>query len=140
MHNFSQILFFLCLFVCTFAYAKTIEITVKLPIGIEKPRESHFRDALARELVNIDGNAKTEIKIKGGRVDIVTPIRVIEVDKAVKWHEAIGQACHYAAYLRLRPTIALYGLERLSQDTLSALNKTANKRRIDIIKIKLAEE
>lgn len=108
-------------------------VYVTLPNGIERPRESHYRDALAKVLEKNGEKVRTEIACKGGRCDIVTPTHAIEVDRARKWHEAVGQACHYALMLRLKPCIALYFVSDLSAEQLSALKKVASRRKIDVI-------
>jgi hypothetical protein len=50
----------------------------------------------------------TEVRIPGGRVDILNDTYAIEVDRAGKWHEAIGQALHYADATGRKPAIALF--------------------------------
>lgn len=50
----------------------------------------------------------TEVRIPGGRVDILNDEYAIEVDRAGKWHEAIGQALHYANATGRKPAIALF--------------------------------
>ena len=73
-------------------------VAVSLPGGIEKPRESHWRDALAAHFSKTEEGVKTEVVLRGGRCDIVTKKYAIEVERASKWHEAIGQAAHYALF------------------------------------------
>lgn len=51
----------------------------------------------------------------------------------LKWHESIGQACHYALVLRLKPCIALYRTSVLSPVQLDALKRLTARRRIDVI-------
>lgn len=50
----------------------------------------------------------TEVIVEAGRADIVNSTYAIEVDKIQKWHEAIGQALHYAKETGKQPAIALY--------------------------------
>lgn len=40
---------------------------------------------------------KTEVAIKGGRIDCETKHFVIEYDFARKWHECLGQVLYYSA-------------------------------------------
>lgn len=37
-----------------------------------------------------------EVPVRYGRIDLLTSDYAIEVDKLEKFHEAIGQALHYA--------------------------------------------
>lgn len=43
------------------------------------------------------GGGKTEVIIKGGRIDCETKYFVIEYDFARKWHECLSQALYYSA-------------------------------------------
>lgn len=102
-------------------------VSVKLA-DIDKPRESHWRDAFAATLEG----AQTEVVVRGGRVDILTDAWAIEVDKARKWHESIGQALHYALYTKRKPAIALYDYDTLSAAQKEALGKLAKRRKIQV--------
>lgn len=53
--------------------------------------ESDWRDALAAAWTG-----RTEVAIRYGRVDVLTPSQAIELDYSHKYHEALGQALHYA--------------------------------------------
>ena len=53
-------------------------------------------------------NGATEVAVEAGRADIVNDTYAIEVDKIQKWHEAIGQAMHYAKETGKKPAIALF--------------------------------
>ncbi len=64
--------------------------------------ESYYSDRIAVEL---DG--KREVKVKGGRVDILTEDYAIEVKKAPHWKHAIGQALWYAQQTNKMPGIIL---------------------------------
>jgi len=114
-------------------------ICVSLPASIERPRESHYRDALAAVLRARGETVQTEVVLKGGRADIVTEKYAIEVDRACKWHEAIGQALHYAMQLRLKPCIALIDADSLTADQLAALKSLCARRRIEIFLLKQQE-
>lgn len=50
----------------------------------------------------------TEVAVEAGRADIVNGTYAIEVDRIQKWHEAIGQALHYAKETGRQPAIALF--------------------------------
>jgi hypothetical protein len=49
----------------------------------------------------------TEAPVEGGRVDVLTDHYAIEVERLEKWHEAIGQASHYANETKKMPIAAL---------------------------------
>ncbi len=65
-------------------------------------REAAWRDALSAEL-----NGRHEVRIEGGRVDVMTDTEVIELDWPHKWHEGLGQALHYAGATGKKPVLAL---------------------------------
>ena len=50
----------------------------------------------------------TEVAVEAGRADIINGTYAIEVDRMQKWHEAIGQALHYAKETGKQPAIALF--------------------------------
>lgn len=136
--RFTEILLSILFTLPCIAGVKTVNVT--LPAGIERPRESHYRDALAEVLKAKGEVVSIEVVCKGGRCDIVTLTHAIEVEHAKKWHEAIGQACHYALMLRRKPAIALYKNSALSDEQFDALKKTASRRKIDIYLIKLTHQ
>ena len=145
LHAYIQMKVFtslLCFLLCAIALAGSSEIAVEMPKGIEKPRESHWRDALAEHFRQTEkiGEVKTEVVLKGGRCDIETLEYAIEVDRAKKWHEAIGQALHYSMYLKKKPCIALFDLDTLSPDGLDAMKQLADRNGIEIIFIVLKNE
>lgn len=129
----SKIFFAFALLLPLALLAEVQTISVILPDGIEKPRESHWRDALAAHFSKAEEDVKTEVVLRGGRCDIVTEKYAIEVDRANKWHEAIGQAAHYALYLKKKPCIALYRADTLSKAQMEAMKRTTARRRIDVI-------
>ena len=65
-------------------------------------RESAWRDALTSHL-----NGKAEVSIEGGRIDVLTDTKAIEVDWPHKWHEGLGQALHYADATGKQGVVAL---------------------------------
>ncbi len=66
--------------------------------------EETWRDAFNDSVTH----GETELDIPFGRVDIVTDSFAIEVDKVSKFHEAIGQALHYAYATKKKPGIAFF--------------------------------
>ena len=66
--------------------------------------EAYWQHAF-NELV---ADGATEVAVEAGRADIVNRTYAIEVDRIQKWHEAIGQALHYAKETGRQPAIALF--------------------------------
>lgn len=110
-------------------------IELRLPHKSENlaTHESHYRDALVRELQLRGYSARKEVKCRGGRCDILTDKYAIEVDRAPKWHEAIGQAVHYAIMLKRKPCIALFDFHKLSTEKREALKSVCAKLGIKIM-------
>jgi hypothetical protein len=52
--------------------------------------EAAWSAALAQAL-----EGRTEVPVQNGRVDVLSDVYAIEVDRLDKWHEGIGQAAHY---------------------------------------------
>jgi len=48
-----------------------------------------------------------EVSIKNGRIDLVTKEYAIEIEKAPKWKESIGQSLWYALNTNKKPAIIL---------------------------------
>lgn len=63
-------------------------LTFNLPSG---GKESLWRDELSRRW-----KGRTEQRIEGGRIDVLTDRYAVEVEFPHKWHEGLGQALHYA--------------------------------------------
>ena len=65
--------------------------------SVNKPKrkrnEAYYRDKLARSL-----NAKTEVVIPGGRIDILSDSQIIEVKHIRNWKAALGQIIVYGDY------------------------------------------
>ena len=120
-------LFFLAS-LCLWAKAEHIELAPEDFKGEFK--EANWRDAFAKFLEKKGDNVKIEVACKGGRCDILTEDFAIEVDSAAKWHEAIGQACHYSLMLKTPAAIALYDWQNLSKSKREALEHTAARRKI----------
>jgi hypothetical protein len=68
--------------------------------------ERDFQEAFNR--VYFQGKAKMEVPVRYGRVDLLTDEYAIEVDRLEKFHEAIGQALHYARETGKKPAIAIF--------------------------------
>jgi hypothetical protein len=62
------------------------------------------------------GKAKMEVPVKYGRIDLLTDDYVIEVDRLENFHEAIGQALHYAKETGKKPAIAIFMEEQRDAD------------------------
>ena len=66
---------------------------------------------IAFNRVYFRGKAKMEVPVKYGRIDLLTDDYAIEVDSLEKFHEAIGQALHYAKETGKKPGIAIFIME-----------------------------
>ncbi len=76
----------------------------------EKDYQIAFNDAY------FHGRAKMEVPVKYGRIDLLTDEYVVEVDRLEKFHEAIGQALHYARETGKKPAIAIFMEEQRDED------------------------
>jgi hypothetical protein len=76
----------------------------------EKDYQIAFNDAY------FHGRAKMEVSVKYGRIDLLTDEYVIEVDRLESFHEAIGQALHYAKETGKKPAIAIFMEEQREED------------------------
>jgi len=76
--------------------------------------EQDFQEAFNR--VCFKGKAKMEVPVKYGRIDLLSDDYAIEVDKLEKFHEAIGQALHYAKETGKKPAIAIYIVDHQQGD------------------------
>lgn len=130
--KYAAIAFALAMLAHACAFADAVIVHVKL-LDIERHYESHWRDAYAEKLAQTCKHVETEKKVRGGRADIVTETYAIEIDRAKKWHEAIGQAVHYANELKKKPQIALFNYNALNKAQRKALESVAKKRRITIV-------
>ncbi|MEE9912910.1 MAG: hypothetical protein K4571_14445 [Deltaproteobacteria bacterium] len=57
-----------------------------------------------------------EVPVKYGRVDLIAGEYAIEVDSPDHFHEAIGQALHYAKETGKKPAVAFYIADPRSGD------------------------
>jgi hypothetical protein len=62
------------------------------------------------------GKARMEVPVKYGRIDLLTDDYAIEVDRLEKFHEAIGQALHYAKETGKKPAIAIFIVDHKQGD------------------------
>lgn len=96
--------------------------------------ESHWSAALAAVLYG-----KTEATVEGGRVDVLTEHYAIEVDRLEKWHEAIGQAAHYALKTGKVPVAAimlpsdLWPISPTTKAKLLLIDETCTKQGIKFV-------
>jgi hypothetical protein len=101
--------------------------------------ESHWSDALATAL-----EGRTEVVVEGGRVDVLTERYAIEVDRLEKWHEAIGQAAHYALKTGKLPVAAIivssdeWPMSERTKDKLHLIEETCTKQGIKLILLRRA--
>jgi hypothetical protein len=62
------------------------------------------------------GNAQMEVSVKYGRIDLLSDDYAIEVDNPDNFHEAIGQALHYAKETGKKPAVAFYIADKKAGD------------------------
>ncbi|HKK76094.1 MAG TPA: hypothetical protein VJ953_13530 [Saprospiraceae bacterium] len=65
-----------------------------------------------------------EVSVYGGRVDILTEEYAIEVERADKWKNAIGQALWYGQQTNKKPGIVLLVLSKEEYKYFQMLNST----------------
>ncbi|MFM2199560.1 MAG: hypothetical protein RLZZ505_2992 [Verrucomicrobiota bacterium] len=96
--------------------------------------ESNWSAALATALAG-----ETEAPVEGGRVDVLTEHYAIEVDRLDKWHEAIGQASHYALRSKKIPVAALmipsdlWPLSPTTKSKLLLIDETCTSKGIKVV-------
>ncbi len=97
--------------------------------------EALWRDYLSEEL-----GAQHEVKVEGGRVDVMTETEVIEIDWPHKWHEGFGQALHYAGVTGKRPVLAIISysqdpdkLTAASREKFEMIEKNVSKHGVKLI-------
>jgi len=67
-----------------------------------------------------------EVSVKNGRVDLVTDEFAIEIEKAPKWKEVIGQCLWYALNTNKKPAIILLIEDKSHYKYLIQLETTLN--------------
>jgi len=83
--------------------SSSLLFTAILPVFGKKESEAWFQQVWCESL-----EGKMEVMLDDfTRVDCLTPEYAIEMDFAHKWHEAIGQALHYARKTHKKPGIVL---------------------------------
>jgi hypothetical protein len=89
---------------------------------------------IAFNRVYFRGKAKMEVPVKYGRIDLLTDDYAIEVDSLEKFHEAIGQALHYAKETGKKPGIAIFLMEpkQSDQEKLKYLIRLCNYYKIKV--------
>lgn len=98
-------------------------------VGVEpQAGEADWCEALAALL-----SGRTEVATDHGRVDVLTDRFAIEVDRLAKWHEAIGQASHYAGTTKKRPAIALIVLPGDNTQKLELVEDTCASKGIKLV-------
>lgn len=111
---------------------------VLLPVD-DASKEVNWSVSLATLL-----NGTTEAQVAGGRVDVLTDIYAIEVDRLSKWHEGIGQAAHYGSETGKQPCLAiiiesdLWPLNAATLDKIRVMEKTALKQGIKLVLLRRA--
>ncbi len=71
-------------------------------LALNAQSEAAYITALAKHL-----GARTEVSVTSGRADLVTGTHAIEVERAPKWKNSIGQALWYGLNLNKKPGIIL---------------------------------
>jgi len=89
--------------------------------------EKHLISGLAAIL-----GGKTEVKLRYGIADVVTPTHVYEVKEWKDWRHAIGQAIIYALELGLRPGIAIF-VDRPSVKTIRICGEVCQRLGVDLL-------
>lgn len=105
---------------------KTIP-TIYLDV-INKEKESSWSNAFS-EIIG----GKTEVKVKNGRVDIITDKFAIEVDFLHKWKEGLGQALYYGSQTDLIPVLALISKEAMDSELLETINSFCKSKGVEVI-------
>ncbi len=113
-----------------------------LALRVPDPQlESAWSAELAQAL-----EGRTEVPVENGRVDVLTEHYAIEVDRLDKWHEAIGQAAHYALKTGKRPVAAIiistdaWPVSPATQSKLMVVDETCAKQGIKLILLRRSHE
>jgi len=84
-------------------------LVLLLSTCVRAQTEAQYIEALAQHL-----GGRQEVSVPGGRVDITTTDYAIEVERAGKWKNSIGQALWYGLQTNKKPGIILI-IEQASQ-------------------------
>jgi len=87
---------------CLVLFVAACGTSHKQVLRTEKDYQKAFNDVYFR------GKAQMEVSVKYGRVDLLSDDYAIEVDNPDNFHEAIGQALHYAKETGKKPAVAFY--------------------------------
>ncbi|MEM8582969.1 MAG: hypothetical protein AAGF87_01805 [Bacteroidota bacterium] len=77
-------------------------ILLAISPALSAQSEADYIRSLATHL-----SAQTEVSVHGGRVDLITETHAIEVERAHKWKNSIGQALWYSLQTGKQPGIIL---------------------------------
>ena len=87
----------------------------RYPRAKKRQTEKVVRDRLASTI----SNSQIEVVTKSGRIDILTPLEIIEVKQVRKYKHAMGQILSYSYYYpKHQRRIHLYGKASLKQRNL----------------------
>lgn len=87
----------------------------RYPKTQKRQTEKVIRDRLASTI----SNSQIEVVTKSGRIDILTPLEIIEVKQVRKYKHAMGQVISYGCYYpQHKRRIHLYGKVSLKQRKL----------------------
>ena len=84
-------------------------------------------------------HGQTEYAVESGRVDVLTDQYAIEVERMPKWHEAIGQASHYALNTSKLPMVALivssddWPISKENREKILLIEKTCLSKSIKLV-------
>jgi len=101
--------------------------------------ETNWSAALATLL-----HGQTEAPVESGRVDVLTSLYAIEVDRLDKWHEGIGQAAHYGLLTKAMPVVAImvpsdkWPLSETTRAKLVLIDKTCMEQNVKLILLRRA--
>ena len=97
--------------------------------------EFRWRDALAAQL-----NAQHEVRIEGGRIDVLSDTEAIEIDWPHKWHEGLGQVLHYADVSGKQAVLALISysqgpdqLQKESRERFDLVERQCAKHNVKLV-------
>lgn len=101
---------------------------------IDASLEASWSKALSQHLA-----ATTEVPVNHGRIDVLSKAYAIEVDRLDKWHEAIGQASHYAHETKMAGAIALivasdlWPLSEATKSKIRTIDETCMSKNIKLV-------
>lgn len=105
--------------ICTYGTSKSEQITAEIKraqVDIKSLPESFYRDYVALHF-----KGEIEYYIRGKRIDVVTDEYAIEVERAYKWREGIGQSLDYGFLTGKTPCIVLIVIDEKDENYLEQL-------------------